>query len=622
VEEIDELVRARELTQAEPLRLRATMDSLLDPCVLLEAVRNDVGHIVDFIFTEANPAACAYNRLSHDELVGTSIVNLLPIRSSNGLLASCARVVVTGESLVLDGFDYAQELFGGQRRYYDIRASRTGDGLTYTWRDVTDHHNDLAALAATEEKYRMLAENATDIVMLIGLDQTLSWVSAAIEQVLGYDPEALIGTDISVLINPADLARITSLTEPVDLGESESRYELRVRDAAGEYRWMSGMSRTALDADDHVVGRISTLRDIHEQVLTRHALVRSERTFRLAMDGAPNGIAIVDLDLRFLQVNEALCALVGRDAAWMLGHCIADITDPESLTVDHSVEEKLISGVVEYEMHDEHLIRANGDSVPVLHSFALVRSEDGDPLFYVSQYQDVTADRAARRDLQYRISHDSLTGLIDRERLLERLTDVLATSRTASLGFAAVMFCDLDAFKTINDRFGHRAGDLVLQVVSARITSQLRERDDVARLGGDEFVVVLHQVDDLAAAQDAAGRIRAAVAEPMSIGEDQEAITVTISIGIALAGPDLNPSRLSDNADTALYEAKRAGKDCVVSYTDGGELREVGESRGVGELREGDESRGVGELREGDEPRGVGELSGLGELREEELRGK
>ena len=132
--------------EQDRVRLRATMDSLLDPHVLMEAVRDESSQIVDFVYVGANSAACTINRLDYEDLVGRRLFELQPDNVGSGLLGRYRQVVETGEPLVLDGSIDAQELLGGQERLYDVRATRVGDGLSYTWRDVTDRY--LAAEAA------------------------------------------------------------------------------------------------------------------------------------------------------------------------------------------------------------------------------------------------------------------------------------------------------------------------------------------------------------------------------------------------------------------------------------------------------------------------------------------
>lgn len=233
--DITDLIRARQEAEADRAALRATADSLLDPHVRLDSVRDDSGQIVDFVYVDANPAACAYNRLDYQDLVGARLLDLQAGSTGTGLLDQYAHVVETGEPLVLDDIVYAQELRGGQERHYDVRAMRVGDGLSYTWRDVTERHAAARWLAESEEQYRFLAENASDVVMRLGPDRRFEWVSGSIGDVLGWATTDLLGHVIDEFIHPEGLAlfrQTVAATGP----ESAASMDFRFRRSDGGYR--------------------------------------------------------------------------------------------------------------------------------------------------------------------------------------------------------------------------------------------------------------------------------------------------------------------------------------------------------------------------------------------------
>ncbi|MEI8080777.1 MAG: diguanylate cyclase, partial [Actinomycetes bacterium] len=432
---------------------------------------------------------------------------------------------------------------------------------------VTDRQLAASALAAAESKYRLLAENATDVVILISPTWQLTWVSPATQQVLGYEPAELVGTDTKDLIHPEDLTVLATLRSPINQGDVRVHYELRVRNAAGEYRWMSGVSRLAFDADGNAVGRISTLRDIHEQVLAQRALARSEHMFRLAMDGAPQGMAVVGLHLAFLQVNAALCSLLGRDEQWLLSHTVRDVIHPDDVEDDLTGRDELLEGRSSSRIRECRWLAADGSVIWVLQSTGLLRDEQAMPLFYVSHIQDNTDVHRKNADLVFRANHDALTGLVNRGQLQDLLEGVLLGGRRIG-GVPGLLFCDLDHFKEVNDTLGHGAGDEVLKITSERIAGVLRASDIVARIGGDEFIAVLPQVRDSRAAAIIGEKIRAAVAQPMVLGGGAAEISITMSIGLALATRNTSAEQLLLNADRALYEAKQAGRDRIVSFAD------------------------------------------------------
>ncbi len=213
----------------------------------------------------------------------------------------------------------------------------------------------------------------------------------------------------------------------------------------------------------------------------------------------------------------------------------------------------------------EHAIRDMASGKRKLAPLPVVRNDEVGNL--VSGF-NVLVDRlrneeAARESseaqLKFMAHHDALTGLFNRSILEDRLEQALAHAQREDTQIA-LLFCDLDGFKEINDRYGHDAGDEVLRQVASRLADGRRKVDTVARLGGDEFIILLAGLSDArAAANIVAQQCIAAVSEPFEIGG--KTLTLGLSIGIALhAGAAIAPSYLISQADLAMYQAKRQGK--------------------------------------------------------------
>ena len=153
--------------------------------------------------------------------------------------------------------------------------------------------------------------------------------------------------------------------------------------------------------------------------------------------------------------------------------------------------------------------------------------------------------------------HDRLTGLPNRVLFLERLSHAVERG-SRSTKFAAVLFADLDSFKVVNDRHGHRAGDELLVQVARRLEAAIRPADTLARLSGDEFVILCEELDVAAEADEIAGRLVDALEEPFSLSCGK--VTVGVSVGVAESLPGGIPSlKLLDRADRAMYQAKHRG---------------------------------------------------------------
>ena len=328
----DDFVRARESAEADQFnqrRLRATLDSLLDPHALVEAVRDETGRIVDFVFVDANEAACLQNGMSRSQLIGSRLLDLFPGQGPSGLAAMYARVIETGEPLVLDDYSYSNEILQPERRY-DLRAVRVDDYLGFTWRDVTDRHQATESLAASERRYRLLAENASDVVIEVAPDNTYRWASSSVREVLGWEPDELIGGTLVEFVHPDDLGRILRARETtVDRVSKIAAF--RFRRADGSYLWVSGRAREVVDADGNTSGRVVSLRDDNVAVLARQALAESEARYRLLAENASDVVYQTDDDGMLQWVSPSIERILGWRAADLVGTRATDLIAPEDL---------------------------------------------------------------------------------------------------------------------------------------------------------------------------------------------------------------------------------------------------------------------------------------------------
>ncbi|MGD9956900.1 MAG: EAL domain-containing protein [Candidatus Nanopelagicales bacterium] len=268
--EARELVASRARESAHLERLAGILNAQLDPLVLLEAVRDETGAVVDLRYVEANAAALAYNGKTADEQLGQLFTDMHPGLVGHGLTQRYFEVVETGEPVILDDYSYANPNVGHARRRYDIRAMRCGDGITLTWRDVTDRYAEQQRIAESEQRYRVLAENASDIVWETAADGTMQWVSESITRLLGWLPEDLLGRPTVELVHPDQRERAALNSELVLQGQTVHE-EFRILAADGGHRWMSLTAQRTVR--DGLPLRIVSLRDIHDEVAARDRLV-------------------------------------------------------------------------------------------------------------------------------------------------------------------------------------------------------------------------------------------------------------------------------------------------------------------------------------------------------------
>lgn len=425
--------------------------------------------------------------------------------------------------------------------------------------DITDSVVARRALATSEEHYRLLAENSLDVIFRASTQGRLLWISPSVTEVFGWTPEELVGAPILNYVLADDIPPQAMDPRNPQLLD----FEARVRQADGGHRWADVSSRAVTDASGAVVGRIGRLRDIGAKREAEEAVRRSEQRFRTAMESAPTGMAVVSLDRHFVEVNPALCRLLGRTEQWLLEHAMTDVLDPVDDELDVRLREQILAGIVPSLTLDHQMIRSDGRRVLVEQSVAMLRDSAGSPSGFVSQFADVTESRQARDRLRFLATHDSLTELLNRRELVARASGILGqTPRTGeNIG---ILFADIDQLKPINDSFGHGVGDRVIVTIARRIRDCVRTSDVVARFGGDEFVLVLPAVHTHQDVLRIAEQVHDAVRRPILV-EDHN-VMVTLSIGAVVVRPGSEPDDAFRCADQALYRAKRDGRDRTVIY--------------------------------------------------------
>lgn len=202
--DVTDVVTARHRAEAREARRKAMLDTFLDPHVLLQAVRDEAGHIVDFAYADANQVAAHYMQMSPEDLRGSTVLQLLPGQAGSGMLALYAEAVETGVPLVLDDYAYQHEILQSHRRY-DVRGVKVGDALSFTWRDVTERFTATRLIAESEERFRLLAENSSNVV-LRSRDGRILWVSPSLTDMLGWSPQEWIDTNLGIYPHPGSAA--------------------------------------------------------------------------------------------------------------------------------------------------------------------------------------------------------------------------------------------------------------------------------------------------------------------------------------------------------------------------------------------------------------------------------
>lgn len=386
-------------------------------------------------------------------------------------------------------------------------------------------------------------------------DETLrvEYVAPTAEAVLGQPREALLGRSVWALLHPAELPVAGPLLERVvaEPGHTE-HLTARMRDRDGGWRWIEQAATNCM-ADPDIGGVVWDVRDLTEEIESEQALRYSETLHRAIVENVQEGILATAEDGTTILANDRLGELTGLPLSELYGR------DVRALLGRH------------YEEGQSELADAHRDSYEKLYAtpdrgglvLSVTRSplrtadpEDPEVLGALYVVADVTDARSAEAELRRQALHDPLTGLPNRYLLIDRIGMAQARSERTEAPSTAMLFVDLDAFKSVNDRFGHQAGDEVLVEVARRLKSSVRGSDTVARLGGDEFAILCEETGELGA-QLVADRIQDAMLRPVvtagEVGHD-----VRLSIGISVS-PPVGFGDLLRLADDAMYDAKQNG---------------------------------------------------------------
>lgn len=340
----------------------------------------------------------------------------------------------------------------------------------------------------------------------------------------------------------------------------------------------NGNERIAVDAmklgaSDYIVKDpdmefLELLPMVIDQVIQQERLVRdrarmreeakeSEERYRKLVELFPDGIAITAGGC-FAFINPAGRAMLGaREDGELLGRPVLDFVHPDSRPMMEERLKAMAADRADLPFVEERLVRLDGREVDVEVTIRQLVFQG--KTAYEMIFRDVTEQNRARRRLEYMGKFDLLTALPNRGLFFDRLKRVLDDGSRYNQ-MVALLFLDLDRFKEVNDKYGHDAGDQLLQQVAVRLTGCVREADSVARLGGDEFAVILSRITAASDAELVARKILGVMAAPFAIGIHLCSIGASIGISIS-AGGGVDAGSLIQQADAAMYQAKQAGRN-------------------------------------------------------------
>ena len=436
-------------------------------------------------------------------------------------------------------------------------------------RDITERRRTEEALRESEERFRSSFEDASVGMALVSLEDRPFRVNRALCEMLGYPEEEILGKRSSEFTHPDDLEVTDDRSDRLIAhdGPDNMSVEKRYVCADGRVVWAISDVSVVRDSEGEPSHFICQFQDITKRKQAEEALRQSEESFRGAFENASTGVALVDLDNRYIRVNHALCEMLGYPKEELVGKRSFDLTHPEDQMKSRGRQRWMLDENSPDTMRlEKRYLRKDGGVVWAISDVSLVRDSEGNPSHLVSHFQDITERKNLEEQLSYQAFHDPLTGLPNRSSLqkdFEQFTGYPASRpdvRQDEASYVGLLFLDLDGFKEINDSMGHDTGDKLLQAVAERLRGSLRTGDVAARFGGDEFCILLNKVSGEDEAIRAAGRLKDNLEAPFSLGSSSVSLTVSIGIAVEeLVDESRSLDELLREADAAMYRAKKRG---------------------------------------------------------------
>ncbi len=411
-------------------------------------------------------------------------------------------------------------------------------------------------LRRSEERFRLLAENAQDLIARYRLKPTpgFEYVSPSSTTITGYAPEEYYADpELAYKIVHADDRHLLDET----LHHPEAPSTIRWVHKDGRVIWTEQSNKPIYDEAGELVAIEGIARDVTERNETEEALRASEEFFRALYENAQHPIFLVDRDLNFVDVNPYACQFYGYSREEFRRFNVFDIALPE----ERDDQQRNLARVHKHgkiSIGERRHRKKNGEIVTVTADAARVTRTDQE--LYVSKITDITERKRAEEQLEYQAFHDLLTGLPNRHLFMDRLGQTLRRTERRSERKVALLFMDLDNFKIINDSLGHELGDKLLVAVVERLRGSLRPEDTLSRFGGDEFTVLIENVQSPEDVVRMVERIVEGLREPFVI--DERELFVRASIGIVMGEASTKSAEdLLRDADTAMYRAKEDAAD-------------------------------------------------------------
>lgn len=425
-------------------------------------------------------------------------------------------------------------------------------------------------LRESEEHYRLLTEGVTDVVWRQDSHNVFTYISPADEHLRGYPARDVVGHHVFELMTPESIETIKAVSKmraaqsATDILSDTLTFILEQKCKDGGTVWTEVRSTAERDAQGHITGYRGISRDItvRRQVEAQLQLAASVLTH------AQEGIMITSPDGRILEVNAAFARITGYSRDEVLGanpRILRSGRHPQDF-YNAMFAQLRSNGQWQGEVWNRH---KNGSLFALSETISSVCDASGRLLHYVALFSDITALKEQQLRLEHSAHFDALTDLPNRVLLMDRLHQAMAQAQRRVEPMALV-FLDLDGFKTVNDQYGHALGDELLMALSTRMRTALRDGDTLARLGGDEFVAILVDLPDTGACIPLLQRLLLAASQSVQLGTRQLQVSASLGVTFYPQATEMEAELLLRQADQAMYQAKLGGKNRYHLYPPSG----------------------------------------------------
>ena len=426
-----------------------------------------------------------------------------------------------------------------------------------THTDITERKRSEDAIRASEALRRAILDSTLDAILAIDATDRIILFNQAAEKLFGYSANEALGQPVTLLVPERYHSGFHKYRDRVRAGASHTIQRVKgCRKNGDEFPVELTMSYTTIGQDALFT---TVLRDISSQLEARRELQLADQVFQHSAEA----ICIIGAHRQIISVNPRFTELTGWSREAVIGQS-SEILVPtqEQPRHRHAWLATKDAGIWQ---GDLQLTRRDGSQFPIWLTMNMVRNAMGKHTHSIIMFSDITERRRATEQLEFQASHDALTGLPNRYGLDRLLPDLLAQHQEAHQSLA-VLFLDLDNFKTINDSLGHNVGDQLLRAVAERLKNILGSHALIARPGGDEFIIVVPHLSNQQAATTEANKILQAMAHTFEIGNFR--LDISLSLGISTYPEDgTDIAILFKNADTAMYAAKAAGRSAIRHFS-------------------------------------------------------